>query len=143
MKKKLLAAALLSLLAPAAKAALFINNTSKCTVQVRVYAHNENGKACELESKIMTIPPMGTIALNNAGLVDTKPGWEKEMKISGDPKAAVWDALSFHNGSKTLKVGVSGGCATVTNGMIKDACGADLNVKWSVAGHNILIELYN
>lgn len=141
--KKLLAAALLSLLAPAAKAALFINNTSKCTVQVRVYAHDDKRKGCELESKMMTLPSMGTMAFHNAGQVSTEPGWEKGMTVSGDPKAAVWDALSFHNGSQVLKVGVAEGCATVTSGMIKDACGADLNVKWTVAGHNILVELYN
>jgi len=139
--RKLFAVALLSLLAPAAKAALFINNTSKCTVQVRVYAHSEKGKACELESKVMTIPSMGTMAFNNAGQVAEKPGWEKGMTVSGDPKAAVWDALGFHNGTSTLKVGT--GCATVTTGVVKDACGADLNVKWTVAGRNILVELYN
>lgn len=139
--KKIFAAALLCLLAPVAKAALFINNTSKCTVEVRVYAHSEKGKACELESKVMTIPSMGTMAFNHAGQVDSKPGWEKEITISGDPKTAVWDALSFINGTNLLKVGT--GCATVTTGVIKDACGADLNVKWSVVGRNILVELYN
>lgn len=141
--KKLLAAALLSLLAPAAKAALFINNTSKCTVQVRVYAHDDKHKACELESMMMTIPSMGTMSFNNPGQVDAKPGWEKGITISGDPKEAIWDALTFFNGANILKVGIDGGCATITSGIIKDACGADLNIKWSVVGRNILVELYN
>lgn len=141
--RKILAAALLSLLAPAAKAALFINNTSKCTVQVRVYAHSEKGKGCELESKVMTLPPMGTMSFNNVGQVATNPGWEKGAIVSGDPKTAVWDALTFLNGTNLLKVGTAGGCATITSGVIKDACGNDLNVKWSIVGRNILVELYN
>lgn len=141
--RKLLAAAFLFLLAPAAKAALFINNTSKCTVKVRVYAHAEKGKSCELESKMMTIPSMGTMSFNNVGLVDTKPGWENGLTVSGDPKAAVWDALTFYSGTGILRVGTAGGCVTVTSGVIKDACGNDLNVKWSVVGRNILVELYN
>lgn len=112
MKKLLLAASLL-LSFTGARAALFLNNNTNCTVYVQVYAHDLNHGTCGLVSGRVSVGPMSSAAFNNVTNINTFPGWlnGQTAVTTGGTTVWGWDGIAF-NGSLGGQVGNTSACFT-------------------------------
>jgi len=146
MKKLILAASLLALGAQA-KAALFLNNNTNCTVIVQVYAHDLNHGICGLESGRLQVDPGTSAAFNNVATINTtNPFWINGQTATTSGGTAVWgwDAATVVSlgGTMWAEIGNPGSCFPTASVTTPNACGTNnVTADWTVMGSNTFIDI--
>lgn len=141
--RTLLMAAFLLLSFTGAKAALFINNNTNCTVYVQVYAHDLNHPTCGLISGRITVPPIWSGSINTVADLNTIPGWQGQTAVTtGGTAVWGWDGIAF-NGALGGLIGNTSACFTTDNMTVPDIClpVANVTATWlSINAGTALIE---
>lgn len=145
MKKLILAASLL-VLGAQAKAALFINNNSNCTMNITIFAFDPAHPGCwGLQSNVITLGPTSSVSYNTvASLNTTPPYWGGGVMASIAGGAGTWGwnvGKFFFSGGGGGGASVGGGCGVPTSATVVNPCGGTVTVDWTPLGAgNFLIE---
>ncbi|WP_118976597.1 hypothetical protein [Taibaiella koreensis] len=144
MKKLILAASLLALGAQA-KAALFLNNNTNCSVIVQVYAHDLNHGTCGLLSGRIVVAPMSAVSFNNVTNLNTTPGWLGQTAVTtGGTTVWGWDGITF-NGSGGGPIGNTTACFTTDNLTVPNGCipVANVTATWTAVSSSTAVVDFN
>lgn len=145
MKKLFLAASLL-VLGSQAKAALFINNNSNCTMNITIFAFDPTHTGCwGLQSNLITVAASASVSYNTvASLNTTAPYWYGGATASSSGGAGTWgwNAGKFFfpgSGGGGASVGLTS-CGLTSSATVANPCGGNVTVTWQPLGSNTLIE---
>ncbi|WP_118976599.1 hypothetical protein [Taibaiella koreensis] len=143
MKKLLLAASLL-VLGAQAKAALFINNNTNCTLNMTIFAFDPTHTGCwGLQSNLIVLGPNSSVSYNSvATLNTTSPFWFGGATASTAGGAGTWGwnaGKFFFTSGGGASVGLTS-CGLTQSVTVPNVCGSSSVVTWQPLGNNIIIE---
>ncbi|WP_118976594.1 hypothetical protein [Taibaiella koreensis] len=144
MKKLILAASLLAFGAQA-KAALFINNNTNCTLNVTMFAFDPAHAGCGgLQSSLITLGPFSSVSYATVATLNTTPPFwlgGTMASTAGGPTTWGWTtAKTFFTGGGGGSVGLAS-CG-IPGSVTSVACGSSVTLTWTTlpGSNNILVE---